>query len=62
MGCCGSDSTDEIPNFRQKQPSNPQTVQVEGKNKTQSNQDQNQYVVKKVVKSSQTMKYLLKVR
>ena len=53
MGCCGSDSTDEIPNFRQKQPSNTNTVQVENKNKVQSNQDQNQNqnVVKKVVKS-----------
>ena len=41
MGCCGSDSTDEIKNFRpQKQPNNPQTVQVD-----------NQNVVKKVVKS-----------
>ena len=49
MGCCGS--TDEIPNFRQNQPSNPKTVQVESKNKAQSNQDQNQKVVKKVIKS-----------
>ena len=51
MGCCGSDSTDEIKNFRPKKPSNPQTVQVESKNKAQSNQDQNQKVVKKVIKS-----------
>ena len=49
MGCCGS--TDEIPNFRQNQPSNPKNVQVESKNKAQSNQDQNQKVVKKVIKS-----------
>ena len=49
MGCCGS--TDEIPNFRQNQPNNPKTVQVESKNKAQSNQDQNQKVVKKVIKS-----------
>ena len=29
MGCCGSDSTDEIPNFGQKQASDSNTVQVE---------------------------------
>ena len=53
MGCCGSDSTDEIQNFRPKKPSNPQTVQVESKNKPETNQEQNQnqYTVKKVVKS-----------
>ena len=29
MGCCGSDSTDEIPNFGQKQASNANIIQVE---------------------------------
>ena len=53
MGCCGSDSTNEKPNFRPGLTSNAQTLQADNKNKVQDNQNQNhnQNMVKKVVKS-----------